>query len=112
MNALPAVAAVLAAGLIATPAIADPPMQPPMNDFYDAFYTCDGGAFLVSYDSDMPTSATLTTSDNNKKYTLKRVPAPSGFQFSGDAAKFWTDGKTVTTEGAVAHFRNCKLKPR
>jgi len=112
MHALSVIAAVIAVSAISAPARAEPAKQPPMNDFYEAFYTCESGAFLVSYDSDTPESATLTTSDKNKKFVLKRTPAPTGFQFTGGAAKFWTDGKTVTVEGAALPFRNCKMKGR
>jgi membrane-bound inhibitor of C-type lysozyme len=113
MSALPMSAAVLAASLIATPAMAaDPAPQPPMNDFYEAFYNCDGGAFLVSYDSETPEHATLTTNLKVKKYELKRAPAPSGFKFASDAARFWTDGKTVTIEGTETPLKNCKMKGR
>jgi membrane-bound inhibitor of C-type lysozyme len=108
MNALSVIAAAAAAGAIAAPARAETQMQPPMNDFYEAFYTCEGGAFLVSYDSETPASATLTTSDKNKKYQLKRASAPTGVKFAGDTAKFWTDGKTVQVEGTAAPLRNCK----
>lgn len=113
MSALSVSVAVLAACLIATPAMAaDPVPQPPMNDFYEAFYNCDGGAFLVSYDSETPEHATLTTNLKTKKYELKREPAPSGFKFVSNAARFWTDGKTVTIEGADIPLKNCKMKGR
>src|SRR4051794_22399168 len=88
-------AVVLAASLIAAPATAETAVQPPMNDFYEAFYNCEGGAFLVSYDSDTPERATVTTNLKAKKYELKRTPAPTGVKFAGAAAKFWTDGKSV-----------------
>jgi membrane-bound inhibitor of C-type lysozyme len=103
-------AAALAAGLaVSAPVSADTPMQPPMNDFNEAFYVCDGANFAVSYDSDTPTAATLTTS-NAKKYDLKRTTAPSGVQFTEDPVKFWTDGKTVVVQGAGGSFQNCKRK--
>ena len=108
MRALSVITAVLAAGLLATPTRAEPPAQPPMNDFYEAFYTCESGAFLVSYDSDTPASATMTTSGKNKRYALKRTPAPTGIKFSSETAKFWTDGKTVAVEGTDSPLRNCK----
>ena len=78
MNTLSAIAAALAAGAIAAPAGAETQMQPPMNDFYEAFYTCEsGGAFLICCNSETPASATLTTS-KNKKYQLKRgTPRPA-----------------------------------
>jgi membrane-bound inhibitor of C-type lysozyme len=108
MRALSVSAAVFAAGLIAAPAMAQQTMQLPMNDFYEAFYTCENGAFLVSYDSDMPTTATLTSSPNNKHFVLKRSPSATGAQFSNGADKFWTDGRTVTLDGADLRFKNCK----
>ena len=108
MNALSVIVAVLAVGLIAGPAKAQQTMQPPMNEFYDAFYTCENGAFLISYDSDTPVSATLTSSPNNKRFALKRTPAATGVEFSSGTAKFWTDGKAVTVDGAELHFKNCR----
>ena len=111
MKALSVVGVALVAGLVAAPTMAASSMQPPMNEFNEAFYTCDnGGAFLISYDSDKPESATMTTSNNNKKYILKRMPVATGVQFSGDAAKFWTDGKIVTVDGTESSFMNCKVK--
>jgi len=109
MSALSVSAAAFAASVIATSAMAaDPAPRPPMNDFYEAFYTCESGAFLVSYDSDTPASATITTSGKNKRYLLKRTTAPTGVKFAGETAKFWTDGKTVAVEGVDAPLRNCK----
>ena len=103
-------AAVLSAGAFAGgSAWAEAAMQPPMNDFDEAFYVCDGANFAVSYDSDTPTTATLTTS-NNSKYELKRTTAASGVQFGGTPVKFWTDGKTVVVQGAGGSFQNCKRK--
>lgn len=111
MNAWPMVAVALVAGAMATEAVAEEPPQPPMNDFYQAFYVCEGAAFLIEYDSDKPTAAAIVTG-NNKRAEMKRIPASSGVRFSGAAAKFWTDGKAVTVEGPAAPFKNCKLKPR
>jgi membrane-bound inhibitor of C-type lysozyme len=112
MNTLPFVPAVLAAGSIATIAIAAPPrMQPPMNQFDFAFYTCDGaGAFQVTYDSDTPTVATLTTNDKNKQYVLTRRRTAGGAQFSNGAASFWTDGRKVVVDGTATPLQNCKMK--
>jgi membrane-bound inhibitor of C-type lysozyme len=110
MNAWPVVAAAIVAGVMTTGAAAEEPPQPPMNDFYQAFYICEGAAFLIEYDSDKPSMATIVTS--NKRVELKRVPASTGVRFSGAAAKFWTDGKAVTVEGSAAPFKNCKMKPR
>jgi membrane-bound inhibitor of C-type lysozyme len=89
---------------------ADAPMQPPMNDFNDAYYSCDGTAFLISYDSETPTKAKLTTSSHNKEYELTRTQSPSGVAFEGGAVRFWTDGKTVTVAGTPEKFTNCKRK--
>src|SRR5205814_5871906 len=98
---------------LAGPALAQPasPMQPPMNAFDQAFYRCDGGeAFMISYDSEQPTTAEMVTNSDNHRYQMKRAEAPSGVRFSGAAAKFWTDGKTVKVEGAKANYNNCKMK--
>lgn len=101
----------LALGCMATAAAAAAPMQPPMNGFDFAFYTCDDGrAFQISYDSDTPTSATMTTSDNNRQYALTRTHAPEGVQFSNGAARFWTDGRKVVVEGTANRLENCRRK--
>ena len=112
MRAWSVIAGILAAGAMAPPALAEPGPQPPMNDFYEAFYNCDGGAFLVSYDSETPEHATLTTNLKAKKYELTRAPAPTGFKFASNATRFWTDGKTVTVEGTETPLKNCKMKGR
>jgi membrane-bound inhibitor of C-type lysozyme len=106
------VGGVVATGLAAAGSMAAPSMQPPMNDFNQAFYICQNNtAFIVSYDSTTPETATLTTSSNNKTYSLKRDQvAAAGVRFSGDAIKLWTDGKTVQLEGTATHFEDCKLK--
>ena len=84
-------------------------MQPPMNNFNFAFYTCDDqGAFQVTYDSETPRVATLTTNDNNKQYVLNRRPVADGAQFSSSAARFWTDGRKVVVEGTAKRLENCK----
>jgi membrane-bound inhibitor of C-type lysozyme len=102
---------VLAGCVVAAPAIAKPSDRPPMNEFKFAFYTCDSGSsFQISYDSDAPTEATLTTSNNNKQYHLKRAPVANGVQFSGENVTFWTDGSTIIVKGADTPFNNCKLK--
>jgi hypothetical protein len=94
---------------LATVAAAAPKMQPPMNSFDFAFYTCDaGGAFQITYDSDTPTSATLTTNDHNKQYTLMRRPIAEGVQFANGEARFWTDGKKVVVDGTRPSLANCK----
>jgi membrane-bound inhibitor of C-type lysozyme len=97
-------------GLIATaPAVAA--TQPPMNNFNEAYYTCDaGGAFLISYDSNKPKAATMTTSNNSKHYKLKRTSVADGVQFSNEKVKFWTDGKAVTVEGTEIPLQNCTTK--
>ena len=105
----PVVGLVLAAGL-AAPALAQAPKQPPMNDFNDAFYICDNDAsFQMSYESETPQAATLTTK-SNKRFELKRAQSADGVQFIGSGATFWTDGKTLKIEGVDASLRNCKLK--
>ena len=90
--------------------LADPAMQPPMNTFNFAFYDCANGAFQISYDSDAPKTATLTTSDGNKAYALDRTAAPSGVAFSHGPTRFWTDGKTVRIEGTSKALKDCKIK--
>jgi len=101
--------ATLGAATVATPALAATPTQPPMNDFSQAFYTCDaGGAFMMSYDSDKPEGAKMRTNNDNKLHVLKRTPTSSGVQFSGDNVSFWTDGKTVVVKGTSEPLRNCK----
>jgi membrane-bound inhibitor of C-type lysozyme len=111
VKALPMIGSVLAWGLISAQASVASPQQPPMNNFDFAFYTCaEGGAFQISYDSDTPTKATLTTSLNNTQYELVRAPVDQGVQFSKGAVKFWTDGKTVVVDGTKARFKDCKRK--
>ena len=102
--------AVLAMGATSAPSMAASSSEPPMNDFLQAFYTCDGGSFLVAYDSDTPASATITANTTKKTYALKRTPAPSGALFAAAGVKFWTDGKTATFEAAAAPLKNCKKK--
>jgi membrane-bound inhibitor of C-type lysozyme len=104
--------AALALGMAVGPAPAGPSAQPPMNDFYQAFYRCEGGgAFSITYDSDQPTTADMAANDGSKPATLKRTPSAAGFTFAAGAAKFWTDGKTVVAEDAKGAFKNCKIKP-
>ena len=96
---------------LAGPAFAQPPAQPPMNAFYQAFYRCDGGeAFMMSYDSEQPATAQMVTNADNRHYDLKRAEAADGIRFTGGPAKFWTDGKSVTVEGTKAAYHNCKMK--
>lgn len=101
---------VLAMGWTAGPAWAAE-AQPPMDGFDEAFYTCQGDHnFLITYDSDTPTAATLTTNNDNRTYALKRASADSGVAFEGDGAKFWTDGTSVKVNGTVTPFQACKRK--
>ena len=114
MKILPTVFA-SALGLAVGPALADPAPQPqpPMNDFYQAFYRCDGGAaFSLTYDSDQPTKVELAANDGSKPVELKRETAGAGFGFAAGAAKFWTDGKTVKAEDPKGALNNCKMKPK
>ena len=109
MTALKVVPASLAIGCIAAGSMAAATIQPPMNDFNFAFYTCDGqGAFQISYDSDAPKVAKMTTNQNNKQYVLTRKRAAGGAQFSDGVARFWTDGKRVVVEGTATRLDNCK----
>lgn len=113
MYALRVTCAAFAMGLAVWPALAQPaaPMQPPMNDFTQAFYRCDGGlAFMMSYDGDQPATADMMTNDDGKHYALKRTASQSGVQFSGGGARFWTDGKSVVVEGTKSSFKNCRMK--
>lgn len=111
MKTLIMAGASFAATLIGTAATAAPSTQPPMNNFEYAFYTCDnGGAFQISYDSRTPSTAKMTTSNNNKQYTMKRTDDADGVQFTNGSTKFWTDGKSVLVEGTEAPLQNCKLK--
>ena len=102
--------AIIAATAMMTSPISVQAAEPPMNDFYQAFYTCDGGSFMVAYDSDTPTTATVSANNAKKPYELKRSEAPSGILFAASGAKFWTDGKTATLEGTPTPLKNCKKK--
>ena len=66
----------------AGPALAQPaPMRPPMNDFDQAFYRCDGGeAFMMTYDADEPTSAEMVTNSDQRHYKMKRADAKGGVE--------------------------------
>ncbi len=111
MRGLSAFGAGLALMMTAAPALSAPQAQPPMNSFDQAFYSCAGGAsFMMTYDSAQPATAKMRTSDNNKLYELKRTPVSTGIQFTGGAAKFWTDGQKVTVDGTQVPFRNCKRR--
>jgi membrane-bound inhibitor of C-type lysozyme len=112
MTAFRMACAAVALALVAGQALSQPaPMQPPMNDFDQAFYRCDGGeAFMMTYDDEHPTQAEMVTNSDQRHYKLKRAEAKSGVEFSGGGAKFWTDGKTVSGETPKAAFKNCKIK--
>ena len=98
--------------LSSLPAIAQAPAQPPMNAFDYAFYDCaDGAAFQITYDSDTPKTATMTTNDAGKQYQLTRSDAPDGIVFANGDTRFWTNGKTVVVQGTSKPLKNCKLKP-
>lgn len=85
--------------------------QPPMNDFNQAFYKCDGGgAFMMSYSADDVAKAEFSGNDGGKPHELKRVPSKDGAEYTGGGVRFWTDGKTVVVEDAKAPFKNCKMK--
>ena len=112
MKTLTLVSACLVAGLVAAPSLAAPDVQPPMNDFNFAFYICDGGAsFMMTYDANPPTGASMTTNDDNRTRQLKRAPDDTGARFQGEGGTFWTDGKVVRVQGTHKPYPNCKLKP-
>ena len=112
MKTLALVSACLVAGLMAGPTLAAPDSQPPMNDFNFAFYICDGGAsFMMTYDASPPTSARITTNDDNRTRQLKRASDDAGARFEGEGVTFWTNGKTVRVHGTQKPYPNCKLKP-
>lgn len=112
MGNSPMIVAAFAAVSTVAFAATNRPIQLPMNSFDEAYYICDnGGAFLISYDANSPANATVTTSNDNRRNVMKRTSVATGFQFAGDGAKFWTDGKSVVVEGTQAVFRNCKIKP-
>lgn len=111
MRILPLAGLLFAACIVVAPASAKTSYEPPMNDFNFTYYTCDNGAaFQMSYDSNAPTEATLTTSNNNKQYHLKRAPVGSGAQFSNGQVTFWTDGSSVVLKGTELSFSNCRPK--
>lgn len=111
MKSFALICAGLALGSTLTTSAGAAPMQPPMNDFAQAFYKCDGGdAFMMSYDAEDAKTATLAGNHDNKRHELKRMPSDSGVQYAGDHITFWTDGKAVRIDGAIA-FKNCKMKP-
>ncbi|HEX5264169.1 MAG TPA: MliC family protein [Phenylobacterium sp.] len=113
MKTVPILCVALAASAITTiQTRADPAAKPPMNDFGQAFYKCDeGNAFMMSYDQDDPSKASMTTSNGNKRYDLKRTQSPNGAEYAGSKVSFWTDGKSVVVKGTTLAFKNCKTKP-
>ncbi len=99
------------AGLAGSTAVAAPATQPPMGQFNGAYYTCDQGqAFAVSYDSSNPKTATVTTSNNNKRYQLKRVAGSAGDEFSNGAVDVSLSGDTAQVRGTALTLSGCKLK--
>jgi membrane-bound inhibitor of C-type lysozyme len=113
MKVWPVIGGVLAACMLCPAALADTPMQPPMNDFDSAFYNCaDGWAFQMSYDSETPQTATMTSNADGKTHTLTRTADTTngGVAFADGPTKFWTDGKTVRVEGLSQPMKDCKLK--
>ena len=112
MKTVPILCVALAISAITTTlTLADPSPKPPMNDFGQAFYKCDeGAAFMMSYDQDDPSKASMTTSSGNKRYDLKRTTSPNGAEYAGSKVSFWTDGKSVVVKGTVVAFKNCKTK--
>lgn len=84
---------------------------PPMDSINDAYYTCaSGGAFLVAYDGPKPTTATITTNNNNHTYRLKRTAVSQGVEFKGAGATFWTDGARMSLSGTEAKLADCTRK--
>jgi membrane-bound inhibitor of C-type lysozyme len=111
MKSLAILSASMAVACIAAPVMAAT-MQPPMDSFSDAFYTCDNhGAFQVSYDAPKPTMVTMTTSNDNTQYHLKRTLVAKGVEFTSGGVDFWTDGKTVVVKGTKIPLQNCQFKP-
>lgn len=112
MKTLAFVSATLAIAGFAAPVMAAP-MQPPMGQFYEAFYTCSPqGEFQMSYNSESPKQVTMITSNNNAKYSLTRVPVATGVQFASGQVEFWTDGKSVIVRGTKIPLNGCQLKSK
>jgi hypothetical protein len=111
MGARAMTGAAVALALIAGPAQSQPaPVQPPMNDFDQAFYRCDGGeAFMMSYDSEHPGTAEMVTNSDQRHYQLKRAEPKTGVEFTGAGVRFWTDGKTASGETPKSPLKNCKM---
>ena len=104
----------VSAALFSAAAAPAPPAaaaQPPMGQFDGAFYTCDQSqAFQVSYDSKTPKAVTLTTSNNNRQYHLKRVAGAGGAQFSDGAVNVSVSGDGANVQGTEIKLTDCKLK--
>lgn len=102
--------AVAAGGLSSAAALAAS-TQPPMGQFLGAYYTCDQGqAFEISYDSANPKGATVTTSNNDARYMLKRVAGAAGPQFSNGAVSISVTGDNAQVQGTAIKLTDCKLK--
>ncbi len=85
--------------------------EPPMGQFNGAFYACDQGqAFQLSYDAPAAKIATLTTSNNNHRYNLKRVSSSAGPQFSDGTVSVSISGEGATVQGTQLKLTGCKLK--
>jgi membrane-bound inhibitor of C-type lysozyme len=85
--------------------------QPPMGQFLGAYYTCDQGqAFEISYDSATPKGATVTTSNNDARYMLKRVAGAAGPQFSNGPVSISVTGNDARVQGTAIKLTDCKLK--
>src|SRR3569623_531581 len=101
---------IMSAGVIVAPAIAAAADQPPMGQFNAAYYTCDEGqAFQISYDSKSPKKATITTSNNNARYKLKRQSGDAA-AFSDGTGSVSLTGQAATVAGTQLKLTGCKLK--
>lgn len=67
-------------------------------------------AFQVSYDSRDPKNATLTTSNNNKQYELKRLAGDDAARFSDRTVEASFSGNEAKVEGVQLKLTGCKLK--
>jgi hypothetical protein len=100
----------MSAGGVLSPVIAAAAAQPPMGQFDGAYYTCDDGqAFQIAYDSKTPKAATLTTSNNNARYALKRQAGEAAAFSNGPVSVSLTD-ETATVAGTQLKLTGCKLK--
>jgi hypothetical protein len=106
---LATVVLVVSAGLATSSAAAS--TQPPMGQFLGAYYTCDqGGSFEISYDSKSPKVATITTSNNDHRYQLKRVAGATGPQFSNGTVNVSVSADGAQVQGTTVSLTDCKLK--